>query len=137
LQEHGLTSQVSQKLEKKYFDPTPESDLIALDKVRTLLEFDQVVAKHDWLIVEVGAENCAGCKLLYPVVQSVGTKLKDKAKFVSINLDDEPQELIERFKLKTVPALLIFKKGKLVARYDQQLFSKRELLSTLNTLMAH
>ncbi len=136
LQEHGFTGAFAQKLEKNYYDSTPEANLVSLDTIGTSKEFDALVPKNTWIVAEVGAENCASCTTLLPVVRSVASKLADKAKFVYIDLSSEPKELIQRFKITSVPALLIFKQGKLEARFDQQLFSKRELHTILNALIA-
>ncbi len=136
LQEHGFSATVLQRLEKSYYDSTPESHLIDLTPIRSSKEFDALVAGHEWIIADVGAEHCASCKTLLPIVRSVGTKLADKAQFIYIDLTDQPKDLIQRFQLTSVPAVLIFKKGELVARYDQQIFSKRELYTILSALIA-
>lgn len=136
LQEHGFTGPALQKLEKNYYDSTPESDLIDLTPITSSKEFDALVAGNEWIVADVGAEHCASCTTLLPVVRSVGTKLADKAKFIYIDLTDQPKDLIQRFQLTSVPALLIFKKGALIARYDQQIFSKRELYTILTALVA-
>lgn len=136
LQEHGFSGATAQKFEKHYYDPTPEANLINLTPVATSKEFDELASKNTWMVAEVGAENCASCTTLLPVVRSVGTKLESKAKFIYIDLTSDPKDLIKRFNLTSVPALLVFKKGNLEARFDQQLFSKRELYTILNTLFS-
>jgi thioredoxin reductase (NADPH) len=136
LQDHGFSGSAAQQLEKRFYDPTPESDLISLPPVTSSKEFDALAREHQWIVAEAGAENCSSCSTLLPIVRSVGTKLADKAKFIYLDLTDRPQELIKRFQLTSVPALLIFKKGALIARYDQQIFSKRELYTILSALIA-
>ncbi len=136
LQEHGFTGTVAQKFEKSYYDSTPEANLIDLTPVTSGRQFDDLASKNSWVVAEIGAENCASCSTLLPIVRSVGTKLADKAKFIYIDLTEQPTDLIERFKLTSVPAILIFKQGTLIARYDQQLFSKRELYTILTALIA-
>ena len=135
LQEHGFTTKMAQKLENNYFDPTPEEDLKPLPKIVTNFDFDSLANKHEWIVLEVGGEQCSGCVTLQPVVKSVAAKLSDKAYFTYVDLDDTTRDLIKRFKLKAIPTILVFKKGKLVGRYDQQLFSKRELYKVLNALI--
>ncbi len=135
LQDHGFTTKVAQQLERKYYDSTPEEDLKELPKIVTNFDFDALANKHTWIVTEVGGEQCSGCSVLKPVVTSVAAKLSDKAYFTYIDLDDDPKELIKRFKLKAIPTILVFKKGSMVGRYDQQLFSKRELYRVLNALI--
>ncbi len=135
LHKHGFTNKLAAQLENNYYDPTPEEDLKPLPKIVTSFDFDSLVNKHQWIVVEVGGEQCSGCTALQPVVRSVAAKLADKAHFVYVDLDDSPRELIKRFKLKAIPTILVFKKGKMAGRYDQQLFSKRELYRVLNVLI--
>lgn len=135
LQEHGFSTKMAQTLENNYFDPTPEEDLKPLPKIVTNFDFDSLADKHEWIVLEVGGEQCSGCVALQPIVQSVAAKLSEKAYFTYVDLDDTPRDLIKRFKLKAIPTILVFKKGKLVGRYDQQLFSKRELYKVLNALI--
>ncbi len=135
LQEHGFTPKIAAKLESSYFDSTPEEDLKPLPKIVTNANFDDLANKHQWIVLEVGGEQCSGCAALQPVVQSVAAKLSEKAYFTYIDLDDDPKELIKRFSLKAIPTILVFKKGEMAGRYDQQLFSKRELYRVLNVLI--
>ena len=64
----------------------------------------------------------------------MAAKLEDKVNFAQIDLDDEPKELKERFNIKSIPALLVFKDSKLVGRYEKQILSKYELYNLVNNL---
>ncbi|MBA3751786.1 thioredoxin-disulfide reductase [Candidatus Dependentiae bacterium] len=136
LQAHGYNESFVKQIEKNYFDPHPEADTYKLRKILSVKDFEKLAQEHPLLIVEVGAEHCASCKTLVKTMQSVASQLGEKASFATISLDDSSQELIKRFNLKSVPSLLIFKKEKLSSRYDQQLFSKRELYTMINQLLA-
>ena len=136
LQEHGFTTSALNSLEKQYYDPDVTKELVELDRVTTSKEFDSLASKHEWVVIEVGAEHCASCKMLEPIVKSVATKLKDSMHFGYIDLGDNPNELIRRFKLSALPTILVFKKGALLVRFNQHIFSVRELYTVLNALIA-
>ncbi len=133
LQEHGYNENFAKELEKNYFEPQPETPL-TLTKLNSVKEFEKLSKAHEFLVVEVGADYCASCKALVPIVQSVAARI-EKAHFAQIDIGADPKDLIARFELKAIPAILIFKKGKLIARYDQQIFTKRELFSIINQLV--
>ena len=135
LQEHGFTPTLGATLEDNYFDSVHEEDLKPLPKIVTSADFAALIQKHEWIVLEVGGEQCSGCAILKPVVQSVAARLSEKAHFAYIDLDDQPKELIKKFNLKAIPSILVFKKGKLAVCYSQQLFSKRELYRLLNALI--
>ncbi|MBA2307369.1 thioredoxin-disulfide reductase [Candidatus Dependentiae bacterium] len=131
LQAHGYTPSFARDIEKNYYDAHPDSGSYVLTKIVSVKDFETLVKKNPLLVVEVGAEHCASCTTLAKTLQSVASQFEDKVTFATISLDKSSQDLINRFKLKSVPVLLIFKNGKLVSRFDQQLFSKRELYTMI------
>ncbi len=136
LQEHGYTGALAQELEQNYWYPHAQETLEPLAKIVTNKDFDAHAKEHTFLVIEVGAKHCASCTTLMPIMQAVARQFVGKAYFAQISLDDEPEELIKRFDIRAIPVILVFKKDKLIARYDQQLFTKRELTATLNQLFA-
>lgn len=135
LQEHGYNEALSKKLEKNYWFPHPEAVNTPLPVINTGKEFDKLAKENNALVIEVGAEHCASCQALIPIMQSVAAQMHGKAYFAQIDTGKEPKELIKRFDIKGIPVILVFKKGKLIARYDQQVFTKRELNAILNQLI--
>ncbi len=135
LQKHGYNEKIAKKLERNFYEPHPETAVRPLEKIITMKDFDKVAKEHSLLVIDVGSEYCASCKALLPIVQSVAGQMGDKAHFVRIDLGDEPAELVKKFDIKAIPAILIIKQGKLVARYDQQLFTRRELAAVIQQLI--
>jgi thioredoxin reductase (NADPH) len=135
LLEQGFTDTVARQIEKSYYDPHPDVPAVKLQKIVTNKDFDELAKLEEPLVVDVGADYCPSCKVLLPVVETVAAQLQGKALFRQIDLDDNPTELVKRFNLQAIPVLLIFKKGKLVSRYDQQLFTKRELYNLVNQVI--
>ena len=135
LQEHGYNNAFAKKLEKQYWYPQLEAAAQPLPKIATTKEFNEVAQKNAFTVLEVGAKDCASCVTLMPIMQSVGAQLADKAYFAYIDRGDDPQELLKRFDVKGIPTILVFKKDKLIARYDQHMFTRQELNTVINQLI--
>ncbi len=135
LQGRGYSDAFAKTIEKNYFEPVSTKGLKPLPKIITNKDFDTIAKNHEYIVLEVGAEYCASCKALVPILQSVAARMSDKVFFAQIDLGTDPQQLIKRFDLKAIPAILVFKKDKLMARYDQQVFSRRELFMILTQLI--
>lgn len=135
LQHNGFNDTIARQLEKNYYDPHQDAPAVQLQHIVTNKDFDALTKLEEPLIVDVGADYCPTCKVLLPIVEAVAAQLQGKAHFRQIDLGDNPTDLVKRFDLKAIPALLIFKKGQLVSRYDQQLFTKRELYNLVNQII--
>ncbi len=136
LHEIGYTDAFAASIEKNYYEPHADMVMPPLAKIKTSKDFDALSKKYANLVLEVGADNCSSCKVLMPIVQSVAARFGDRAHFAQIDLGDDPQELVKRFALKAIPTMLVVKQGKLIARYDQQSFTKRQLYGILNQLFS-
>lgn len=61
-------------------------------------------------IVDFWAPWCGPCKMMEPAMQSLEKKYGDQIKFVRVNVDGN-QELAQRYKVMSVPSLVLFKNG--------------------------
>ena len=76
-------------------------------------ELDAFVAEHDITLVEFYTEGCAMCAAMEPVLGNVA-RATDVAVGMANPRNDPP--LVERFDVRSVPLLLLFRDGELVAR---------------------
>ena len=65
------------------------------------------------VLVDFWAEWCGPCKMLGPILEEISKDLKDKLQVVKVNLD-ENQDLAMKYSIRSIPTLLLFKKGELV-----------------------
>lgn len=76
-------------------------------------DLDAFVDENDIALVEFYTEGCAMCAAMEPVLGNVA-KATDIAVGLANPRDDPP--LVERFDVRSVPALFLFRDGELVAR---------------------
>ena len=90
-----------------------------MSKFNSLINGDQPV------LVDVLAEWCQPCKLLSPILEEIKHDLSQQLTIIKVNIDKN-QQIAEKFKIKGVPTLLLFKKGKLIWR-QAGIHTKNEL----------
>lgn len=67
------------------------------------------------VIVDFWAEWCAPCKLIAPHLDTIATEYSGRAKVVKVDIEAE-QELAEKYNITSIPTLLFFNKGEVVAQ---------------------
>ena len=63
------------------------------------------------VLVDFWAEWCAPCRMLAPTVDAVAEKYAGNARVVKLNVDDNPG-VSQRYGIKGIPTLILFKGGK-------------------------
>lgn len=80
----------------------------------TTSEFEsQVLQSEVPVLVDFWAEWCGPCKAIGPSIEQLATEYAGKAKVYKVDVDHEG-DLAQRFGIMSIPALLVFKGGKVV-----------------------
>ena len=73
--------------------------------------FNELIHSEKPVLVDFYAEWCGPCQMMRPRILDVAERIGEDAKVVQIDVDKE-KEIAERFRIQSVPTLIIFKKGK-------------------------
>ena len=74
-------------------------------------KFNELIQTTELVLVDFYAEWCGPCKIMKPRILDVAERMGDNVKVVQIDVDKE-KELATRFRISSVPTLIIFKNGK-------------------------
>lgn len=75
--------------------------------------FDEVINSDKPVLVDFWAEWCGPCKMIGPVVEELAGDYDGKAVVAKLNVDENPQTTA-KFGVRSIPTLLVFKKGQIV-----------------------
>jgi thioredoxin 1 len=74
--------------------------------------WEELVLQSDRpVLVDFWAAWCAPCRMLAPTVDAVAEKYAANARVVKLNVDDNPS-VSQRYGIKGIPTLILFKDGK-------------------------
>ncbi len=79
------------------------------------LEFDELLKGDKPVVCDFFATWCAPCRMLAPVMDEISEKYGDKAEFVKVDIDKNP-ELAARFGIMSIPLVAVFKNGEEAAK---------------------
>ncbi len=97
--------------------------------------FNQLIKKSEVpVLVDFYADWCGPCKTLSPIVQDVAKSLSGKIKVIKINVDKN-NALAAQFNIRSIPTLILFKKGTPAWR-KAGLLTKREMIKTIESKLS-
>lgn len=91
---------------------------MASGKIVTLTKnnFEQEVINSEVpVLVDFWAEWCGPCRAVAPIMEELANEFSGKAKVGKVNIDME-DELAYRFKIMSIPTVILFKNGEAVER---------------------
>ena len=86
----------------------------AMEITLTKTNFETEVLKSDKpVLVDFWAPWCGPCRMLAPVLAEIAAEKGDRIKVAKVNVDENP-ELAAQYGISGIPAMLLFKDGKVV-----------------------
>lgn len=86
------------------------------EKKFTTANFEaEVLASEKPVLVDFWATWCMPCRMLAPTVEEVADETEDRAVVGKVNVDEE-MELARRYRVASIPTLIVFENGAEVRR---------------------
>lgn len=93
-------------------------------------QFDEIISDSRPTVVDFYATWCGPCRRQIPIIDDFKTKIGDKVNVIKIDVDQE-KDLAERYRIQSVPTIMIFKNGEVMWRASG-IQSHTDLMVALN-----
>ena len=93
--------------------------------------FNSLIHSDLPVLIDFHAEWCGPCKVQSPILAVLAKELSGRIKVIKIDVDKN-QEIANRFQIRSVPTLALFKNGQMLWR-QSGLTDKNQLLKVLQT----
>ena len=87
---------------------------MSTDKVTDASFEDDVLKSGTPVLVDFWAEWCGPCKMISPIVDEIAKEMGGKLKVLKLNIDENPSTP-QKYGVRGIPTLMVFKDGKLAA----------------------
>ena len=77
--------------------------------------FEQAVKSHIPVLIDFWGDDCVPCKMMEPIIDELRMKYQGKVTIVKANIKN-CSKIVERYKIMSVPTLMLFKDGKPVEK---------------------
>ncbi|QCW99492.1 thioredoxin [Aggregatimonas sangjinii] len=91
--------------------------------------FDRLIHSESPVLIDFYADWCGPCKVQLPILKEVSDEIDGKARIIKIDVDKN-QPWANRFQVKGVPTLILFKNGEIVWR-NSGVSQKSELVTLI------
>lgn len=75
-------------------------------------KFSDIINSEMPVLVDFFATWCGPCKAMHPVLEDLSGKLNGKARILTVDIDKN-RKLAAQYNVRSVPTLMIFKKGEM------------------------
>jgi thioredoxin 1 len=74
--------------------------------------FNELINSEQPVLVDFFAEWCGPCKMMAPILKEVISKVNGKARILKVDIDKN-RSVADKYGVRSVPTLIIFKKGQI------------------------
>ena len=111
-------------------DPEPKE---ALEPIGCLADFDASLKQADILIADFYTDTCPSCEQVLSMLEAYSKEAGNQVKIIKVNAETAG-EVASKWHVFNVPAVLIFHKGSLAARFAKQV-GKKELAEVIARIL--
>lgn len=90
-----------------------------MERVRDVAALDRALANPGTTVVKFYTDWCPDCHRVAKAYEAYAEEHQERAHFVDINAEEVP-EAAERFGIRGIPTLLVFRNGDLVERLNSR-----------------
>jgi len=88
------------------------------EKILTLTDKNfQTLTRNKLILVDFWASWCAPCRMMAPVLNETAAELDGNTRIGKVNIE-EFQSLAQKFRIRNIPTMVLFKNGVEVARFS-------------------
>lgn len=74
--------------------------------------FEKLINGDKPVLIDFFASWCGPCKMQMPILKDVAKEIKGEARIIKIDIDKN-QNIAQRYNVKSVPTIILFKDGKI------------------------
>lgn len=79
-------------------------------------DIDETIKKFPTIVIDCWAPWCGPCRMIGPIIEELAKEMKGKIIFGKLNVDENPLTSM-KYKIMSIPTMLVFKNGSLVDRF--------------------